>query len=53
MDNFVKNSAAKTEVVFFWGVKDVNETGMNPWDATSLGQLQFDPNFNATSPESV
>lgn len=49
---FVKNTAEKTEVRFFWGVQDFDEKNVNPWDSTSLGELILDPNFDGISLES-
>lgn len=42
INKFVRSTTAKTDVKFFWGVQDLSDKGVNPWDSSDIGVLQLD-----------
>ena len=40
----------RERVTLLWGVRGVDRRGVDPWDETELGQLEWDPAFDAAEP---
>lgn len=53
MDKFVLNSDDKTDVKFFWGVSDIDDSEVSQWEPSFFGTAVLDPDFNGTSTDSV
>lgn len=39
------------EVKIFWGAGEIDRTGENQWNATFIGELAFDEEFDISPPE--
>jgi hypothetical protein len=39
------------EINLYWGLKDINREGDNPWDPKFIGKIVFDEEFNLPKPE--
>jgi protein dispatched 1 len=37
------------QVNFIWGIEDVDKSGVNRWDASNLGTIEWDNNFDMSS----
>ena len=50
-ENFSGQGARLIKVFVFWGVKSIDNKGMDKWDPTQLGEIVWDDTFNIYSEE--